>query len=177
MEQRQLARLITWRSACRIRPPQPDFFMEKCANCHSPFTITPEDRKFYKKINVPKPTFCPSCRMQRRMSFRNERSLYSRSCDLCKTDIIAAYKPEATHPVYCPECWWSDKWDPKDHGRDFDFCRPFFEEFKELKVIAKSKGFLQVSSSPLTRSSYHADKDFSKLKKNRINQINAQSIS
>ena len=51
------------------------------------------------------------------------------------------------------------------------------EEFKELEVIAKSKGFLLVSSSPLTRSSYHADKDFVMLKKNRINQINAQSIS
>ena len=51
------------------------------------------------------------------------------------------------------------------------------EEFDELKNIAKSKGFLLVSSSPLTRSSYHADEDFAELKKNRINQTNAQSIS
>ena len=51
------------------------------------------------------------------------------------------------------------------------------EEFEELKIIAKSKGFLLVSSSPLTRSSYHADEDFTKLQKNRINQTNAQSIS
>ena len=50
-------------------------------------------------------------------------------------------------------------------------------EFIELKSIAKSKGFLLVSSSPLTRSSYHADEDFAKLQKNRINQTNAQSIS
>ena len=51
------------------------------------------------------------------------------------------------------------------------------EEFKELELIAKSKGFLLVSSSPLTRSSYHADIDFAELQKNRINQTNAQSIS
>jgi len=51
------------------------------------------------------------------------------------------------------------------------------DEFDELKSIAKSKGFLLVSSSPLTRSSYHADEDFAKLQKNRINQTNAQSIS
>ena len=51
------------------------------------------------------------------------------------------------------------------------------DEFKELELIAKSKGFLLVSSSPLTRSSYHADKDFAELQKNRINQTNAQSIS
>ena len=42
-------------------------------------------------------------------------------------------------------------------------------EFKELETIAKSKGFLLVSSTPLTRSSYHADEDFIKLKQNRIN--------
>ena len=51
------------------------------------------------------------------------------------------------------------------------------DEFEGLKSIAKSKGFLLVSSSPLTRSSYHADEDFAKLQKNRINQTNAQSIS
>ena len=43
------------------------------------------------------------------------------------------------------------------------------QEFEELGTIAKSKGFLLVSSSPLTRSSYHADEDFAKLQQNRIN--------
>ena len=51
------------------------------------------------------------------------------------------------------------------------------EEFDELKTIAVSKGFLLVSSSPLTRSSYHADEDFAVLQKNRINQTSGQSIS
>ena len=50
------------------------------------------------------------------------------------------------------------------------------KEFKDLEIIAKSKGFLLVSSSPLTRSSYHADEDFALLKKNR-KLINAKSIS
>ena len=49
-------------------------------------------------------------------------------------------------------------------------------EFKDLEIIAKAKGFLLVSSSPLTRSSYHADEDFALLKKNR-KLINAKSIS
>ena len=50
------------------------------------------------------------------------------------------------------------------------------DEFKELGEIAKSKGFLLVSSTPLTRSSYHADEDFRKLKIQRFN-LNASSIS
>ena len=62
----------------------------------------------------------------------------------------------------------------KHHPLD-RYYRP--EEFDELKSIAESKGFLLVSSSPLTRSSYHADEDFAVLQKNRLNQTNAQSIS
>ncbi len=37
------------------------------------------------------------------------------------------------------------------------------EEFKAYETIARAKGFLLVSSSPLTRSSYHADEDFARL--------------
>tara|TARA_Y100000590_G_scaffold19096_1_gene22632 strand:- start:913 stop:1851 length:939 start_codon:yes stop_codon:yes gene_type:complete len=44
------------------------------------------------------------------------------------------------------------------------------DEFKELKELALSKGFLVVASSPLTRSSYHADEDFSQMKKLREKQ-------
>ena len=43
------------------------------------------------------------------------------------------------------------------------------EEFKILEEIAYEKGFLLVSSSPLTRSSYHADEDFKKLQYYRNN--------
>ena len=41
------------------------------------------------------------------------------------------------------------------------------DEFQEFKELALSKGFLIVSSSPLTRSSYHADEDFSEMRKLR----------
>jgi lipoyl synthase len=45
------------------------------------------------------------------------------------------------------------------------------DEFKEFEMIAKTKGFLLVSSSPLTRSSYHADEDFRKLQDARNKQL------
>jgi len=50
------------------------------------------------------------------------------------------------------------------------------DEFKELEQKAKAKGFLLVSSSPMTRSSYHADEDFKVLQENRL-KINASSFS
>ena len=51
----------------------------------------------------------------------------------------------------------------------FRYLHPY--EFKELKDIATSKGFLLVSSTPLTRSSYHADDDFKKLKDARTKKL------
>ena len=51
------------------------------------------------------------------------------------------------------------------HAKVERFVPP--EEFSKLKDIAFSKGFLMISSSPLTRSSYHADDDFDQLKQNR----------
>lgn len=47
------------------------------------------------------------------------------------------------------------------------------EEFKAYETIARAKGFLLVSSTPLTRSSYHADEDFAKLQAARKRMNNA----
>jgi len=48
------------------------------------------------------------------------------------------------------------------------------DEFAELKKLALSKGFLIVASSPMTRSSYHADEDFSEMKKLREKESQCQ---
>src|SRR3989344_2161841 len=105
---------------------------KNCQNCREPFQIQPEDFEFYKKINVPPPTFCWQCRLQRRLMFRNERTLYKRTCDLCSVDMLSMYAPDAPFTIYCRECWFSDKWDPISYGADYDFSKPFFQQFKEL---------------------------------------------
>ena len=56
------------------------------------------------------------------------------------------------------------------HHKVERFIKP--DDFERYKKVALSKGFLLVSSSPLTRSSFHASEDFEKLKKIRINQLN-----
>ncbi len=106
--------------------------MNTCANCKAGFQIDDDDRAFYEKIKVPPPTFCPDCRRQRRLAVRNERTLYPRNCDLCKKSMIAMYPKDSVFPVYCIECWWSDKWDPSQFGREYDFSKPFFTQFYEL---------------------------------------------
>ena len=104
-----------------------------CQNCKNNFEIKQEDLNFYEKIKVPPPTFCFKCRLARKLIWRNERSLYKRTCDLCKQNIISMYKADVLFPVYCHDCWWSDKWDPTDFGTEYDFDIPFFEQFKKLQ--------------------------------------------
>ena len=57
----------------------------------------------------------------------------------------------------------------KKHAPVCKYVTP--DEFNSYKIIAESKGFLMVSSSPLTRSSHHAEEDFKILKQNRIKKI------
>ena len=104
---------------------------KQCQNCKQDFTIEPEDFNFYEKIKVPPPTFCPECRYQRRLANRNEWNFYKRDCSLCGKDMVSIYNKDYPGPVYCQPCYWSDKWDTSDYGKDFDFSRPFFEQFKE----------------------------------------------
>src|SRR3989338_3803113 len=105
---------------------------KQCQTCKKGFTIEPANFSFYDKMGVPAPTFCFPCRFQRRLLWRNERTYYRRKCDLCKKEIISVYTENASFPVYCVKCWWSDKWDPTSYGRDYDFSRSFFEQYKEF---------------------------------------------
>lgn len=103
-----------------------------CQGCHQEFVIEPEDFAFYERVQVPPPTFCPECRLQRRFMFRNERHLYKRSCANCNKSILATVPSESPYKVFCGSCWWSDEWNPFDYGRTYDPKRPFFEQLKEL---------------------------------------------
>lgn len=103
-----------------------------CKNCNLSFEITEGDLAFYKKINTPAPTFCPACRRQRRFAFRNERNLYVRKCDFSGKQIVTTYSPDKAFKVYAHDIWWGDQWDPLEYGQEFDFNKPFFEQYKEL---------------------------------------------
>ncbi len=106
---------------------------KNCQNCKNEFTIEPEDFAFYEKIKVPPPTFCPACRFQRRLSFRNNRVFYKCECALCKKSLLSLYNKESPYTVYCKDCWYSDKWDPMDYGSKYDFSIPFFSQFRFLQ--------------------------------------------
>src|SRR3989338_587320 len=103
-----------------------------CKNCKQNFIIEPDDFSFYEKIKVPPPTFCPECRLQRRLAWMISLILFKRKCDLCGEEEISMYEPNAPFKIYCHKCWWGDKWDARDYGKDVDFSKPFLEQWNEL---------------------------------------------
>tara|TARA_Y100000310_G_scaffold287005_1_gene311640 strand:+ start:16718 stop:18181 length:1464 start_codon:yes stop_codon:yes gene_type:complete len=46
--------------------------------------------------------------------------------------MISIYPEGTPFPVYHSQEWWSDKWDPEDYAREYDFNRPFFDQWQEL---------------------------------------------
>src|SRR3989344_2458468 len=116
-----------------------------CQNCKNPFVIEPDDFAFYERMQVPPPTWCPDCRMLRRMIWRNERGLYRDKCGLCGKNILSMYSGDRKYPVYCRDCWWSDKWDPLSFGRELDTTRPFLEQFKDLDERVPRMNLWQVN--------------------------------
>ena len=107
--------------------------MAICRQCTTGFEITDRDRRFYSEMGVPEPTLCPLCRYQRRLSWRNERTLYKRKCSKTGSPIFSIYPENAPFPVFKPEVWHGDDWDPLEYGQEFDFNRPFFKQFHELQ--------------------------------------------
>ncbi len=112
-----------------------------CQQCQTSFSVTDEDRKFLDmlspiiggmKQNLPEPTMCPDCRLQRRMACVNQLSLYERTCDLTGASVISNIRPGSPYKVYRQEDWHSDKWDALEYGKEFDFSRPFFDQWQEL---------------------------------------------
>ncbi len=107
-----------------------------CQNCKTSFGIEPDDFSFYEKMKVPAPTFCPECRLIRRLAWRNERGLHGRGCGLCKKKIISIYHEDFGNVVFCDKCWWGDSWDAIEFGEEIDFTQPFLSQlFKLFKKV------------------------------------------
>jgi len=114
-----------------------------CRQCQLVFKIEKGDLEFLDQISpvienekllIPEPTLCPECRQKRRMSYRNERNLYLRKCDVTGKQIFSIFSPDSPHKVCDKDVWWSDKFDPMEYGRDYDESKSFFKQFHELSL-------------------------------------------
>ena len=127
-----------------------------CQNCKKDFSLTPDDFSFYEKMDVPAPNVCPDCRFKMRALFRNETTLYSgQKCGLCNKSIVTMYNPKSPYTIYCYDCFYSDKWDPRSYAKDFDFERPFIEQMKEFLIsVPKIALYLSLGYGENVNSEY-----------------------
>ncbi len=127
----------------------------QCKKCNRSFVLEQDDFSFYEKMKVPVPNICPDCRFKMRAIFRNERTLYNRTCNLCNRSIITMYNPNSPYTVYCNDCWISDKWDPYSYAMDYDSSKSFFEQLKELIIkVPKSATYSSISVGVNINSEY-----------------------
>jgi len=105
-----------------------------CQNCKKDFVIEPDDFQFYEKMKVPAPTWCPICRVRRRLAARDFRVLHKRKSDWSGEMMFSIFPQDAPYKVYERDVWQSDKWDPMEYGQEYNFSKPFFEQLKELSI-------------------------------------------
>lgn len=65
--------------------------------------------------------------------------------------MISLYSADSPFPVYCHECWWSDAWDPKSFGQEYDSNRSFLEQYQELQKKVPRLALMMLNS---VRSEY-----------------------
>ncbi len=109
--------------------------IKNCQNCKQNFTIESEDFNFYEKIKVPPPTWCPECRLIRRLVWRNLRSLYKRDCGLCGRKNLISFFPNDNCPVFCIDCFNGDQWDVYSHAKEIDWSKNFLLQIYDLLQV------------------------------------------
>jgi hypothetical protein len=121
-----------------------------CTITSKEFLISALEQELRKKFDAVLPTEHPSERMRRLLAFRNIHVLYNDVCDLCGKNILSIWGKDPKFPVYCPECWNSDKWEAP--SLEVNFERPFFEQFEEL--FNKTPHLSRLLVSPVVNSDY-----------------------
>lgn len=127
-----------------------------CQECHQSFEWKEADQALLQKVGpivngkqftLPDPALCPTCAFTRRFSFRNQFHFYKRKSAKSGKELISVYSPDKPDIIYSYDEWWADDWDATDYGRDYDFSRPFFEQFEELFRAVPKINLIQDGSS------------------------------
>ncbi|MBU0706115.1 hypothetical protein KJ657_04630 [Patescibacteria group bacterium] len=78
----------------------------QCVVCGEGFELVDAEVKFYDEMDIMYPVKCPECRNMQRTRLRNDRTMYKRKCDSCKSTLISTYPPDSPYIVYCLDCYW-----------------------------------------------------------------------
>ncbi len=120
-----------------------------CKNPHcigtKEFELSDQEKRLLIDFDVDAQSiiFCPQCREMRRLAFRNERNLFKRKCDSTGELIWSTYTETSPFKIFSKEVWWGDSWEATEYGRDFDFGKPFFQQFYDLMLDVPRPSLIQ----------------------------------
>lgn len=129
--------------------------MKTCITCRATFEVSPEEVAFLEKVApvaggrkfaIPEPIECPDCRLRARVAQRNEQYFYARESAKSGKPLISLYSPKSPYKIVSHEEWWSEDWDGESFGRDYDFSRPFFDQFQEMQLQVPRVSLVQVNN-------------------------------
>ncbi len=89
-----------------IPPTEKILETRQCKHCNTPFDITDVDMKFYETMETSPPTWCPECRIMRKMAWCNEGVLYSNKCLSCSKSLVSFISQNDKRKVYCLQCYF-----------------------------------------------------------------------
>ncbi|MFN8390240.1 MAG: hypothetical protein U0136_08130 [Bdellovibrionota bacterium] len=121
----------------------------RCRQCGTDFSVSKFEEQLLERLSpvidsvrldLPLPSLCPDCRLQRRMIWRGELHLFHRKSALSGENFISFFPPDAPGRIYSRDDFWGETWDGRDYGREIDFSRPFFSQFHELLLDAPQLG-------------------------------------
>ncbi len=131
-----------------------------CRTCEQPFPFSEEEQQILRDTSpkyggvcyeIPAPKDCGECRAKVLSQFHNDANLYKNTCIGSQKELLAGYSPESWAKVMDYELWFSDAFNPLDHGRDIDFSKTFFEQFRDL---VREVPRLNISVNNLENSPY-----------------------
>ncbi|PIR68601.1 hypothetical protein COU49_00035 [Candidatus Nomurabacteria bacterium CG10_big_fil_rev_8_21_14_0_10_35_16] len=86
----------------------PDNFINEilsCVECSRNYRLIERELTFYKKMSIPIPKKCWSCRFANRILRRGPLKFWDRKCMKCEKDIKTNYSPERPEIIYCEQCY------------------------------------------------------------------------
>ncbi len=113
-----------------------------CHQCRALFSVDDYDQAFYASlafrfggatVEIPAPTLCPDCRLQRRLSFRNQTFVARQRSTTTDELLFSQFVRPPPFPLISVKEWYDESgWCPEQYGQEVDFSRPFFDQFEEL---------------------------------------------
>ncbi len=110
-----------------------------------------------KKFPIPLPTLSPMARMRRRMMFRNERGLYSRTSSQSGKRLVSVYHSDLVKNIVLQEEIYSNDYNPLDRWQIYNPKQDFFTQYREIQQNIPRPGTININNTNWDYNTFSSD--------------------